>query len=117
MSAACEGVGRRPNDGDMIQAPTATMRSGGFNNGYAFCPACERVVYVARNGAVMRHRPDDPKRHTRDSWARKDDCPACGSSDLFSGWFDADDLAVDGQTPARGTRWTTFCNACGAEKR
>lgn len=44
-----------------------------------------------------------------------DACIACGSDDLFSGFFDADDLAVtDDRAP--GSRWTTFCNQCGAEQ-
>lgn len=50
-----------------------------------------------------------------------DRCPDCGSEDLFSGFFDADDygfpLGID--TPKEqvpeGVRWTTFCNQCGAE--
>lgn len=47
-----------------------------------------------------------------------DQCPECGSADLFSGWFDADDyavpLALADKTPP-GVRWTTFCNQCGSE--
>ncbi len=42
----------------------------------------------------------------------------CGSADLFSGWFDADDLAHPlglGEPTPEGVRWTTFCNECGAE--
>lgn len=52
-------------------------------------------------------------------------CPDCKSEDLWSGWFDADDLAVshdvqDGRerlvaAVAAGVRWTTFCQQCGSE--
>lgn len=41
-------------------------------------------------------------------------CPECGSDDLFSGYFDADDLGVNDDT-GEGTRWTTWCNQCGEE--
>lgn len=44
-----------------------------------------------------------------------DRCSSCESEDLFSGFFDADDLAVSVDN-ASGTRWTTFCNRCGAEQ-
>lgn len=40
-------------------------------------------------------------------------CPACGSKDLFSGFFDTDDLATTGH--GVGDRWTTWCNHCGTE--
>lgn len=46
-------------------------------------------------------------------------CNACGSESLFSGYFDADDLAVDNSidnpTADPAVRWTTFCNDCGEE--
>lgn len=57
--------------------------------------------------------------------ADSDHCRACGSDNLFSGFFDADDLAVDGKpshlgpsgpSTSPGTRWTTFCNECGTEQ-
>lgn len=45
-------------------------------------------------------------------------CSSCGSDDLFSGHFDADDLGyplnIGGACPP-GVRWTTFCNQCGSE--
>ncbi len=44
-----------------------------------------------------------------------DRCVACDSENLFSGFFDADDLAVTDDTHP-GTRWTTFCNECGSEQ-
>jgi hypothetical protein len=47
-----------------------------------------------------------------------DRCPSCGSDNLFSGHFDADDYAyplnIGDHTP-EGVRWTTFCNQCGSE--
>lgn len=52
----------------------------------------------------------------------KEHCRDCGSEDLFSGWFDAEDLgfSLDIDTPRHlvpdGVRWTTFCNQCGAEQ-
>jgi hypothetical protein len=43
-----------------------------------------------------------------------DHCRTCGSDNLFSGFFGADDLAVsDDREP--GSRYTTFCNECGDE--
>lgn len=51
-----------------------------------------------------------------------DRCVGCRSDNLFSGFFDADDLAVivtvENPAPGRvpGTRWTTFCNECGTEQ-
>jgi hypothetical protein len=51
-----------------------------------------------------------------------DNCTCCGSESLFSGYFDAEDLAfpLDMDTPAEqvpaGVRWTTFCNDCGTEQ-
>lgn len=47
--------------------------------------------------------------------SRTDSCSACGSEDLFSGYFDLDDLAVSEDT-GEGVRWTTFCNQCGTEQ-
>lgn len=50
-----------------------------------------------------------------------DKCSCCGSESLFSGFFDAEDLAfpLNLDTPKEqipeGVRWTTFCNDCGAE--
>jgi hypothetical protein len=47
-----------------------------------------------------------------------DRCKDCGSEGLFSGWFDADDLARSlgpGEAEPPGVRWTTFCNDCGSE--
>ena len=47
-----------------------------------------------------------------------DNCPNCGSDNLFSGHFDADDLAVPlnvGDVTPEDVRWTTFCNQCGEE--
>ncbi len=47
-----------------------------------------------------------------------DNCPSCGSDNLFSGWFDADDYALPlemGASTPEGVRWTTFCNQCGSE--
>lgn len=52
-----------------------------------------------------------------------DHCSCCGSDNLFSGFFDADDLGfpLDIDTPKdqtpEGVRWTTFCNECGEEQR
>ena len=52
-------------------------------------------------------------RHTPDR------CPDCGSEDLFSGFFDADDYAfplgidTNAAVVPEGVRWTTFCNQCG----
>jgi hypothetical protein len=51
-----------------------------------------------------------------------DHCQACGEDNLFSGFFDADDLGfpLDIDTPKEqvpeDVRWTTFCNECGAEQ-
>jgi hypothetical protein len=40
--------------------------------------------------------------------------PSCASPDLFSGYFDAEGLAVpDDSQP--GWRWATYCLDCGAE--
>ena len=44
----------------------------------------------------------------------EDVCRECGSDSLYSGYFDADDLATDDDSKL-GTRWTTWCNDCGAE--
>lgn len=47
-----------------------------------------------------------------------DNCPECGSDNLFSGHFDADDYAYPlnvGDKEPEGVRWTTFCNQCGSE--
>lgn len=47
-----------------------------------------------------------------------DRCPYCGSENLFSGHFDADDYAYPlniGDHQPEGVRWTTFCNQCGSE--
>jgi hypothetical protein len=42
-------------------------------------------------------------------------CPCCGErEELFSGYFDADDLATDDDS-GEGTRWTTWCQKCGTE--
>lgn len=56
-----------------------------------------------------------------------DHCTECGSDNLFSGYFDADDLAVPlskDYATINGVRmappecrWTTFCNDCGAEQK
>lgn len=45
-----------------------------------------------------------------------DHCRGCGSEDLHSGFYDADDYACDGKQPTPGTRWTTFCNSCGRDQ-
>jgi hypothetical protein len=44
-----------------------------------------------------------------------DRCKACGHTVLFSGFFDENDLAVSDDS-APGTRWTTYCQSCGAEQ-
>lgn len=56
--------------------------------------------------------------------ARTDEtCQACGSTSLFSGWFDADGYAFpfNHDTPPEhvppGIRWTTYCNDCGEETK
>jgi hypothetical protein len=41
-----------------------------------------------------------------------DICKACGSDDLFDGFFGRDGLAIDDDR-ATGSRWTTVCNRCG----
>ena len=45
-----------------------------------------------------------------------DHCSTCGSENLWSGYFDADDLACDGFNATPGTRWTTFCDGCRTEQ-
>lgn len=45
-----------------------------------------------------------------------DQCVSCRSGNLFSGFFDRDDLAVSDDS-GEGTRWTTFCNECGPSNR
>lgn len=53
--------------------------------------------------------------------AKPDRCRGCGSEDLFSGFFDGEDLAFPLPIDARpesipdDVRWTTFCNQCGDE--
>lgn len=47
---------------------------------------------------------------------QEDRCPDCGSTDLFSGWYDADGLAVPlgiGDPTPPGVTWQTSCNQCG----
>lgn len=42
-----------------------------------------------------------------------DHCKACGSDDLFSGFFGKDGLATDGREDGNGSKWDTCCNQCG----
>lgn len=47
-----------------------------------------------------------------------DHCPECGSDNLFSGYFDGEDLGYpinQGDTTPPDVRWTTFCMQCGEE--
>lgn len=45
--------------------------------------------------------------------AKEDRCATCGSTDLFSGFYDDDDLSVTGPGEKDAT-WKTFCNQCGS---
>ncbi len=38
-------------------------------------------------------------------------CPSCGSDELWSTYFDADENGTDGSNPA--DRYGTLCQACG----
>lgn len=67
-------------------------------------------------GAIQARIREDIERHKWDVAYDATHCVACGSGSLWSNFFDADDLAVDGRDPAPGTRWTTFCADCGSEQ-
>lgn len=77
----CEGTGKRPAEGDMVVAPVRRMQSGGYNNGSGFCPSCQRLASVDQSGAVMRHKADDPKRHTKASLRITDEVNAARMAD------------------------------------
>lgn len=44
-----------------------------------------------------------------------DHCVSCGSENLWSNFFDADDLGCNDDSQP-GSRWATFCQDCGTEQ-
>lgn len=47
---------------------------------------------------------------------KQDVCPVCGSTDLFSGWYDQEGYAFPlniGDPTPPGVTWQTSCNQCG----